>query len=84
MTFLGTEPIEVLRFPELTAWCTTCRWAARATRWPIRLSSSPILRGPRAEIVLQLHDPGLTGLARSLAILAATPAVDGVVLSRMP
>ena len=37
--------------------------------------------GPRAEVVLRLRDPGpLTGLARSLAILAATPAVDGVVL----
>jgi Suppressor of fused protein (SUFU) len=32
--------------------------------------------------VLTLRDPGLiTGLARSLAILAATPAVDGVVLA---
>ena len=40
------------------------------------------LRGPRAEVVLTLRDPGLiTGLARSLAILAATPAVDGVVLA---
>jgi hypothetical protein len=39
------------------------------------------LRGPRAEVVLRLRDPGsLAGLARSLAILAATPAVDGVVL----
>ena len=39
------------------------------------------MRGPRAEVVLRLRDPGpVTGLARSLAILAATPAVDGVVL----
>jgi hypothetical protein len=39
-------------------------------------------RGPRAEIVLRLRDPGpATGIARSLAILAATPAVDGVVLT---
>ena len=38
-------------------------------------------RGPRAEIVLRLRDPGpATGIARSLAILASTPAVDGVVL----
>ena len=40
------------------------------------------LRGPRAEVVLRLRDPGpVTGLARSLAIVAATPAVDGVVLA---
>ena len=40
------------------------------------------LRGPRAEVVLRLRDPGpVTGRARSLAIVAATPAVDGVVLA---
>lgn len=40
------------------------------------------VRGPRAEIVLQLRDPGpITGIARSIAILAATPAVEGAVLS---
>lgn len=39
-------------------------------------------RGPRAEIVLRLRDPGpATGIARSLAILSATPAVDGLVLA---
>jgi Suppressor of fused protein (SUFU) len=40
------------------------------------------LYGPRAEVVLRLRDPGpVLRLARSLAILAATPAVDGVVLA---
>jgi hypothetical protein len=38
-------------------------------------------RGPRAEVTLCLRDPRQsTGIARSLAILAASPAVDGVVL----
>jgi hypothetical protein len=38
--------------------------------------------GPRAEVVLRLRDPGaFTGLARSLAIVAASPAVEGVVLT---
>jgi hypothetical protein len=38
--------------------------------------------GPRAEVVLRLCDPGaITGLARSLAIVAASPAVEGVVLT---
>ena len=39
-------------------------------------------RGPRAEVVLRLHDPGpVSGLARSLAVVAATPAVEGVILA---
>jgi hypothetical protein len=39
------------------------------------------LRGPRAEVVLSLRATAPTpGLARSLAVVAATPAVEGVVL----
>jgi hypothetical protein len=39
------------------------------------------LRGPRAEIVLSLRSvTPVSGLARSVAVVAATPAVDGVVL----
>jgi Suppressor of fused protein (SUFU) len=38
--------------------------------------------GPRAEVVLRLRDTkAITGLARSLAIVAASPAVEGVVLT---
>jgi hypothetical protein len=48
---------------------------------PAEIVADP-LRGPRAEVVLSLRDPGTaTGLARSLAVLAATPAVDGLVLT---
>lgn len=40
------------------------------------------LRGPRAEVVLSLRaSTTTTGLARSVAVVAATPAVDGVVLA---
>jgi hypothetical protein len=47
---------------------------------PTQTLTDPLC-GPRAEVVLQLRDRGpITGLARSLAVLAATPAVDGVVL----
>jgi hypothetical protein len=43
--------------------------------------SDPI-RGPRAEIAMSLRDGAPTdGLARSLAVVAATPAVEGVVLA---
>ena len=83
VTFLGTEPIEVLRFRGgagglvhyVSVGCSRHPMAD-----PTDVHADP-QRGPRAEIVLRLRDPGpATGIARSLAILAATPAVDGVVL----
>jgi hypothetical protein len=83
VTFLGTEPIEVLRFRGgagglvhyVSVGCSRHPMAD-----PTEILADP-LRGPRAEIVLRLRDPApATGIARSLAILAATPAVDGVVL----
>jgi hypothetical protein len=83
VTFLGTEPIEVLRFragPDgLTHYVSL-----GCSRHPMTDPAEALVdrsRGPRAEVVLRLRDPGpATGIARSLAILAATPAVDGVVL----
>jgi hypothetical protein len=81
VTFLGTEPIDVLRFrsAELVHFVSV-----GCSRYPM-IDPAEIatdqLRGPRAEVVLSLRDPGPTvGLARSLAVLAATPAVEGVVL----
>ena len=38
------------------------------------------LHGPRAEIVLALRGPSPKGLARSVAVLAAAPAVEGLML----
>jgi hypothetical protein len=84
VTFLGTEPIEVLRY--------RCRTDGLVHYVSLGCSRHPMsdpteiladrLRGPRAEVVLRLRDPGpVTGIARSVAILAATPAVDGVVLA---
>ncbi|MEE2854646.1 MAG: suppressor of fused domain protein [Actinomycetota bacterium] len=82
VTFLGTETIEVLRFrePDHTVHYVTLGCSRHPMTEPTLDIADP-LRGPRAEIVLQLRDPGpVTGVARSMAILAATPAVDGVVL----
>ena len=86
VTFLGTEPIEVLRFrgwadgPEGILHYVSLGCSRRPMTEPTELRADP-QRGPRAEIVLRLRDPGpATGIARSLALLAATPAVDGVVL----
>ncbi|BBY38580.1 hypothetical protein MMAN_27140 [Mycobacterium mantenii] len=83
VTFLGTETIEVLRFrePDGTVDYVTLGCSRHPMTEPTLDIADP-LRGPRAEIVLQLRDPGsISGIARSLAILAAAPAVDGMVLS---
>jgi Suppressor of fused protein (SUFU) len=82
VTFLGTETIEVLRFrePDGTVHYVTLGCSRHPMTEPTLEVVDP-LRGPRAEIVLRLRDLGpVSGIARSLAILAAVPAVDGVVL----
>jgi hypothetical protein len=83
VTFLGAEPIEVLRFRSgaygLVHYASVgCSRHPMADPTQIEVDQE---RGPRAEVVLSLRDPGpVSGIARSLAIVAAAPAVDGVVL----
>lgn len=82
VTFLGTETIEVLRFrePDGTVHYVTLGCSRHPMAEPTLDVVDPV-RGPRAEVVLRLRDPGpVSGIARSLAIVAAAPAVDGVVL----
>lgn len=82
VTFLGTEPMEVLRFRAKDGLVHYV--SLGCSRHPMGDPGDVVVdpqRGPRAEIALCLRDPGpATGIARSLAILAAAPAVDGVVL----
>jgi hypothetical protein len=84
VTFLGTEPIEVLRF-RCGADGLVHYVSLGCSRHPMSDPTQVLadhVRGPRAEIVLRLRDPGpASGIARGLAILAAAPAVDGVVLA---
>ena len=84
VTFLGAEPVEVLRFrcgADGLVYYVSLGCSRHPMIDPTQILVDP-LRGPRAEVVLRLRDPGpVTGLARSLAIVAATPAVDGVVLA---
>ncbi|MGH3957960.1 suppressor of fused domain protein [Mycobacterium sp.] len=84
VTFLGAEPIEVLRFHPGTdgvVHYVSLGCARRPMVDPAALVADP-LRGPRAEVVLRLRDPGPTsGLAHSLAVMAASTAVEGVVLT---
>ena len=84
VTFLGAEPIEVLRFrppPRRGGALRLAGLLAAPDGRSDRDGRRPE-RGPRAEVVLRLRNPGpITRLAHSLAIVAATPAVDGVVLT---
>jgi hypothetical protein len=83
VTFLGVERIEVLRFgPDANGvfHYVSLGCSAHPMADPTALATDP-LRGPRAEVVVSLRSSIVTpGLARTVALLAATPAVDGVVL----
>jgi hypothetical protein len=83
VTFLGVERIDVLRFgPDGDSMLhyVSLGCARHPMGDPAALAVDP-LRGPRAELVLTLRAGVQTpGLARTIAVLAATPAVDGVVL----
>lgn len=87
VTFLGVERVDVLRFgpdrrPGLEG--VFHHVTLGCSRYPMTDPAAPVadpLLGPRAEVVLSLRSalPN-AGLARSLAVVAATPAVEGVVL----
>lgn len=83
VTFLGVEPIDVLRYgpdPDGVCHYVSVGCSRHPLTDPAAQTADP-LRGPRAEIVMSLRTGVATpGLARSLAVVAATPAVEGVVL----
>ena len=85
VTFLGLEPLDVLRYPGEPdgdfVHYATLGCSRHPMGDPAEMIADP-LRGPRAELVMTLR--GGTGVAsgvhRTLAILAASPSVEGVVL----
>lgn len=83
VTFLGVEPIEVLRFgpdPDGVLHYVSLGCSRHPMGDPTEVATDPV-RGPRAEVLVSLRDSAPTpGIARTVALLAATPAVDGVVL----
>jgi len=87
VTFLGVERIDVLRFgPDTRVGLEGVFHyvSLGCSRYPMADSAAAIadpVRGPRAEITLSLRaGASANGLARSIAVVAATPAVEGVVL----
>jgi len=80
VTFLGVESIDVMRFgPEdgvlhyVSVGCS---------RHPMDEPTEMVHdnTGPRAEVVLSLRGPTPSGLVHSIAVLAASPAIEGLVL----
>lgn len=88
ITFLGVERMDVLRFgpdPRPGMDDVYHHVSLGCSRYPMTEPSAAVsdpVRGPRAEVMLSLRAATpTTGLARSLAVVAATPAVEGVVLT---
>jgi hypothetical protein len=83
VTFLGAESIDVLRFgPD--AEDAHHHVSLGCSRHPMLDPTALVIdssSGPRAEIVVSLRGPTPTGLARSIAVVAASPAVEGLVLA---
>ncbi|MEU0601227.1 suppressor of fused domain protein [Streptomyces spiralis] len=87
VTFLGTDRIEVLRFAGEDGEGAIVRYAtlgmsAHPMTDPTAMLADPV-KGPRAELVLSVR-AGLadTGkVLRPLAVLAASPQVEGVVVA---
>ncbi len=83
VTFLGVERIDVLRFGPIGDQLHHV--SLGCSRHPMGepgAAAVDTVRGPRAEVVVTVRDTVPTpGLARTVAVLAATPAVDGIVLA---
>lgn len=81
VTFLGTERIDVLRFGPDEAGIVHYATVGMS-RSPMTDPLAAVVdlnAGPRAELFLSLRD-GRDGVARALAVLAAAPAVEGLVV----
>ncbi|MFH8365739.1 suppressor of fused domain protein [Streptomyces sp. NPDC018031] len=86
VTFLGTDRIEVLRFTDgdIVRYATL-GMSAQPMSDPTAAVADPV-RGPRAELLLSVRlgrVPGqdLDKVLRPLAVLAASPQVEGVIVA---
>jgi Suppressor of fused protein (SUFU) len=85
VTFLGTEKIDVLRFgpdagePDGVIHYVSLGCSRHPMLNPTEMITD-VLHGPRAEVTVALRGPSPRGLSRSIAIVAAAPAVEGLIL----
>ena len=81
VSFVGVDPIEVLRFEPIPG--ERAYLSVGMSRHPMTAASETLQSadGPRAELMLHLLDPSdrFADIWRQLAVLAAAPAVEGVV-----
>jgi hypothetical protein len=81
VSFVGVDPIEILRFEPVPG--ERAYVSLGMARHPMTGAGETVRaeHGPRAELVLHVHDPtdAHADVWRSLAVLAAAPAVEGVV-----
>lgn len=81
VTFLGASPVRILRFVDIESGVVryvSLGCSADPMGDPSALVPDPT--APRAEICLVLRG-GVDGLVRALAVLAAAPAVEGLILA---
>lgn len=85
VTVLGTEPLDVLRFGptagpegEPLVRYATLGMSRHPMHDPADLAPDPV-RGPRAELLLTVREP-VDDVLRTLAVLAAAPSVEGLVI----
>jgi len=83
VAFVGVDPIEVLRFEPIPG--ERAYVSLGLARHPMTRADAAVQAadGPRAELLLHLRDPTdeFTDVWRRVAVLAAAPAVEGVVYS---
>jgi hypothetical protein len=82
VTFLGAEPMEVLRFGA-DADGVYHYVSVGCSRHPMMDPMEFVAdtsTGPRAEVVLSQRGPTPAGLAKSIAVVASTPSIEGVIL----
>jgi hypothetical protein len=83
VTFLGTQSFDVLRFGpdgDGVIHYVSLGCSREPMTDPADFAADPV-RGPRAEVMVSLRGPTPAGLARSVAVMAAAPAVEGLVLA---
>ena len=82
ITFLGADAMEILRYgPDSDG--VHHYVSLGCSRHPMNDPMDFVTdasSGPRAEVVVALRGPTPTGLAKSIAVVASTPAVEGLIL----